>query len=105
MVRFREKLIYYQVYDFASHKLTSDSGCAVELLNSSPLKLLLKVACTSLVELGGKVKKYRGLKAQHFTNRIKLIDIIRQIVQLQFHNDLILNSLIENYSWLMQIAY
>lgn len=98
------------MYDFASHKLTSDSGCAVELLNSSPLKLLLKVACTSLVELDGKVKKYRGLKAQHFSNKIKLIDIITQIVQLQFQlqipiTDLILNSLIENYSWLMQTAY
>lgn len=55
---------------------------------------------------GWKTYKYRGLKAQHFTNKITLIDIIRQIVQLQFHNDLIiLNSLIENYSWLMQTAY
>ena len=55
---------------------------------------------------GWKTLKYRGLKAQHFTNNITLIDIIRQIVQLQFHNDLIiLNSLIENYSWLMQTAY
>ena len=54
---------------------------------------------------GWQTEKYRGLKAQHFTNKIKLIDIIRQIVQLQFHNDLILNSLIENYSWLMQTAY
>ena len=68
------------------------------------------MACTSLVELDGKVKKYRGLKAQHFSNKIKLIDIITQIVQLQFQlqipiTDLILNSLIENYSWLMQTAY